>query len=235
MESANLSQQMIDCFGIHDLVFADPKIVEALHLERSVDNFFKKVGLPYVFDHFRFFMNLTPIIKDPKLSRVSNNLDLEGMYTFGTQVFSPFLGINFYDEKLHVRGHHVEDIGLTRNASLEQIRAKIEPLAKDDSNRLNFENEVRYVCRMCLDTRNNNRIVLIDPHNSEIFLVNSSIQQLALFLIYLSQLSLRDFIDTAKLVDTVAMENNTWWDIYVKKLVHERYMYSDLEVIECYY
>jgi hypothetical protein len=219
MTPSELNSIMLQSFGEEQLTYASKTLIENLNLDRDTKDLLSFVGLPNGYSLFRFFMNPVSGTEDVQVRECFPEY-AEHLYIFGTKLFSPFVLIEY----------NPENIGLNKNSNIQDIYEKIQELEEDDVYRLYFEDEVIYSLRVCIDTKNNNRIVCLNPVQKEIYFVNTSIQSLALsILAYAKCRSTQEFVDNMLQIDPAAMDDNEkWWKGMTYEL-EEQFLYMESE------
>ena len=202
MKNDLLNSMMLETFGEKQLTYANRESIEKSNLSKDVKDFFLSTGLPNGFCLFRFFMNPTLAEEDIQLREYFPE-HAKYLHVFGTKLFSPFILIEYKPE----------DIGLNKNSNVQDFSVKAQGLKEDNIYRLYMEDEVLYSPRICIDTKNNDRIILISPASSIITFLNTNIQSLALsILAYAKCRSTQEFVENMLQIDPPAIDDNEkWW------------------------
>lgn len=215
------NRDMIEVFGSNNLVYARSDKLWNINLANSTKEFILKTGFPSLVYVFRFSMDFEPISEDIQIGYFLK--EMNSVFTIGCQSATLLIGRMF----------HLSEIELNKNASLSDIGKKIKSLGVDDY--FLFDTEVVLSDRICIDTKNNEQIISINPKNLSISFFSSSIQHLAASLIAYEKIlsvdkpfieSVSSFQKELQKIDYKALESkDNLWSQVIECLIedHEGY------------
>jgi hypothetical protein len=216
-----LGDELKDLFGRDNLVYASPSRLDNLGIPEETKDFILKTGFPHVISYLRFSLDFEALSKDIQIGEQVSKFEknIGPLFTIGCKGATQLIG----------RFVQLQQIGLDNNASVTDIRRKIELLGLDDAV---FSSEVTSAWRICLDSGCNNEIKCVNPTDLSIYFFNSSIEHLAASLVAYERsflyeqsfaVELKDFEKKLQRIDPKALESkgNVWIMLIEQLLLDE--------------